>query len=104
MDLTGYDEVENFTSIAYSSNTAGSIADPTKYQATNGDIITVTAVNGTCQSTATFNVTVNDRQVFGICSQGKVWDRCRRRSPTRRARAACRSPARPDRSGDRRRR
>ena len=40
---------------------------------TNGDEIEVTAVGG-CGSTETFKVTVNDRQVFGICSQGKVYE------------------------------
>ncbi len=49
------------------------IETPESILVTTGDVIEVTAVGG-CGSTETFTVTVNDRQIFGICSQGKVYE------------------------------
>ncbi len=49
------------------------IETPESILLTNGDEIEVTAIGG-CGSTETFEVTVNDRQVFGICSQGKIYE------------------------------
>lgn len=49
------------------------IGTPESVTVTDGDLIEVTAVGG-CGTTETFKVTVNDRQIFGICSQGKVYE------------------------------
>lgn len=49
------------------------IQTPEAITVTKGDLIEVTAAGG-CGITKTFKVTVNDRQIFGICSQGKVYE------------------------------
>ncbi len=74
VDLTGYVTVANSVTTTYSKN-GTVIANPAAYLANNGDVITVKASTGAeCSSTETFTVTVNDRQIFGICAQGKVYD------------------------------
>lgn len=49
------------------------IETPEDVLVTNGDNIEVSAAGG-CGSIESFNITVNDRQIFGICSQGKVYE------------------------------
>jgi hypothetical protein len=49
------------------------IENPASFQVTDGDMIEVTATGG-CGDTKTFIITVKDRQIFGICSQGKVYE------------------------------
>lgn len=49
------------------------LENPESILVTDGDVIEVTATGG-CGSSEFFEITVNDRQVFGICSQGKVYE------------------------------
>lgn len=48
------------------------ITTPESVLVTNGDEI-VASATGNCGSTKTLTITVNDREVFGICSQVKVY-------------------------------
>jgi hypothetical protein len=49
------------------------IENPESILVTDGDVIEVSTTVG-CVTIESFEITVNDRQVFGICSQGKVYD------------------------------
>ncbi|MCH6234335.1 S8 family serine peptidase [Cognataquiflexum rubidum] len=70
-NLTEYVKV-SFGNLIFKRN-GSTIQTPEAITVTDGDLIEVTAVGG-CGITKTFKVTVNDRQIFGICSQGKVYE------------------------------
>ena len=75
VNLNDYVTVSGGT-VSFSSG-GSPIANPTSYTATSGEVITVTAsISATCSNTASFKVTVNDKQSFGICAplQGKTND------------------------------
>jgi len=76
VNLNDYVTITGDGTASFSVN-GSPIATPNSYLATNGDIITVTVVNAAqCTTTATFKITVNDQQSFGICAplQGKTND------------------------------
>jgi hypothetical protein len=49
------------------------VESPESILVTDGDVVVVSSTDG-CGSSESFTITVNDRQKFGICSQGKVYD------------------------------
>ncbi|MDH4057534.1 MAG: hypothetical protein OEU76_02160, partial [Cyclobacteriaceae bacterium] len=72
-DLTSYVTHDGGT-VSYSSG-GNIISNPQAYTATNGEIINVTVADGnSCSSAASFTITVSLREIFGICSEGKVFD------------------------------
>ncbi len=76
LNLNEYVTISGGGTASFSKN-GTAILNPASFVATSGDVITVAAsISPSCSNTATFNVTVNDRQKFGICSPqgGKVYE------------------------------
>ncbi|MDI1325099.1 MAG: S8 family serine peptidase [Algoriphagus sp.] len=75
--ITAIANLNDFASVSFGdlifTRNGTVIETPESILVTNQDVIEVTAVGG-CGSSETFTVTVNDRQIFGICSQGKVYE------------------------------
>ena len=70
INLNDYASFTGEGTASFSAN--GPIADPDAYLATNGDVVTYTVENTPiCTSSATFTITVNDKQSFGICAPGQ---------------------------------
>ncbi len=71
--IINLNDYASFTGVGTASFSAnGPIANPDAYLATNGDVVTYTVENTpACTSSATFAITVNDKQSFGICAPGQ---------------------------------
>ena len=76
VNLNDYVTITGDGTASFSAN-GSSISNPDSYLATNGEVVTVTVTTeDLCTGTATFTITVNDQQSFGICFplQGKTND------------------------------
>ncbi len=76
VNLNDYITLGGGATAAFSVN-GSAVTTPNSYLATTGDVVTVTATSSpSCTSSATFTVTVNDKQSFGICApaSGKTND------------------------------
>ena len=76
VNLNDYITSDEGSTVSFAVN-GSIIATPESYLATSGDEVIVTATSSpSCSSAATFSITVNDQQSFGICAplSGKTND------------------------------